>query len=139
MSATEIAAIVCYVLSFLVAAVFCAVYLTRSEFMPYHSDALQASWDELDSNLQTLLLALMRTAGGGWLGVSISVALLLWFPFRAGERWAVYGIPLIGLGAAVPSLFATLYVRSRTSASPPVNLVIAVILLLIIGFVLSLV
>jgi hypothetical protein len=107
--------------------------------MPYHSDALQRNWDELDSQLQALLLALMRAVGGGWLAVSLNVAFLLVFPFRAGETWARYAIPLVGLAAALPSLYAALYVRSRTPASPPVNLVVVVILLLILGFIISLV
>jgi hypothetical protein len=139
MSATEIAATVCYVLALLMATAFGVVYLTKSKFMPYHSDALQASWDELDSNLQVLLLALMRSAGGGWLGVSLGVAFLLWFPFRAGERWAMYAIPVIGLAVALPSLYATLLVKNRTPASPPANLVAAAILFLVLGFFLSLI
>jgi hypothetical protein len=139
MGATEIGATVCYVLSLLMATAFGVTYLTRSKFMPYHSDALQLSWDEVDPNLRTLLLALMRAAGGGWLGVSLSVALLLWFPFRAGEGWALYAIPVVGLAAALPSLYATLYVRGRTAASPPVNLTAAAIVLLVLGFILSIV
>lgn len=139
MGATEFAATVCYALAVLVAMAFGVVYLTRSRFMPYHSDALQLSWDELDSQLQALLLALMRAVGGGWLAVSLSVAFLLVFPFRAGETWARYAIPLVGLAAALPTLYATLHVRSRTPASPPVNLVVVAILLLIVGFIISLV
>jgi hypothetical protein len=139
MGATEFAATVCYALAVLVAMAFGVLYLTRSRFMPYHSDALQLGWDELDSQLQALLLALMRGVGGGWLAVSLSVAFLLLFPFRAGETWARYAIPLVGLAAALPSLYAGLYVRSRTPASPPVNLVVVAVLLLIVGFFISLV
>jgi hypothetical protein len=107
--------------------------------MPYHSDALQRGWDELDSQLQALLLGLMRAVGGGWLAVGLSVAFLLVFAFRAGEAWARYAIPLVGLAAALPSLYAGLYVRNRTPASPPVKLVAVAVLLLIVGFVISLV
>jgi len=139
MGATEFAATVCYALAVLVAMAFGVVYLTRSRFMPYHSDALQRNWDELDSQLQALLLALMRAVGGGWLTASLSVAFLLVFPFRAGETWARYAIPLVGLAAALPSLYAALYVRTRTPASPPVSLVLVAILLLIVGFIISLV
>jgi hypothetical protein len=139
MGATEFAATVCYALAVLVAMAFGLLYLTRSRFMPYHSDALQLGWDELDSQLQALLLALMRGVGGGWLAVSLSVAFLLLFPFRAGETWARYAIPLVGLAAALPSLYAALYVRSKTPASPPVSLVVVAILLLIVGFFISLV
>ena len=139
MISTEFAATLCYALAVLVAMAFGVVYLTRSRFMPYHGDALQRSWDELDPHLQALLLALMRAVGGGWLAVSLNVAFLLVFPFRAGETWARYAIPLVGLAAALPSLYAALYVRTRTPASPPVSLVLVAILLLIVGFIISLV
>ena len=139
MISTEFAATLCYALAVLVAMAFGVVYLTRSRFMPYHGDALQRSWDELDPQLQVLLLALMRAVGGGWLAVSLGVAFLLVFPFRAGETWARYAIPVVGLAAALPTLYSALYVKSRTPASPPVNLVVGAILLLIVGFVASLV
>lgn len=139
MGATEFAATACYALAVVVTMAFGLLYLSRSRFMPYHSDALQASWEELDSELQALLLALMRGVGGGWLAASLSVAFLLVFPFRAGETWARYAIPVVGLAAALPSLYAALYVRSRTPASPPVSLVVLAILLLIVGFFISLV
>ena len=139
MGATEFAATVCYALAVLVAMAFGVTYLTRSRFMPYHSDALQLSWDELDSQLQALLLGLMRAVGGGWIAASLGVGFLLVFPFRAGETWARYAIPLVGLAAALPTLYAALYVRSRTPASPPVSLAVVAILLLIVGFFISLI
>lgn len=41
--------------------------------------------------------------------------------------------------AALPSLYATLYMRGKTAASPPVNLTAAAIVLIVLGFVLSIV
>ena len=38
----------CYAIAALLLLVFALVYLTRSEFMPYHSDAVGLEWAEVD-------------------------------------------------------------------------------------------
>lgn len=48
--------------------VFGFVYLFKESFMPYHAVALSSSWEELNPAFQTLILALMRAAGGGFSG-----------------------------------------------------------------------
>jgi hypothetical protein len=135
----DIAAAVCYVLAALIAFAFCFIYLTRSEFMPYHKDAVELSWGELDTKLQVLILALMRGAGGGWLAAGISIIFLLIFPFREGETWSLFALPLIGLGPSLTALYATLYVKRNSQANPPVILVVAAIMLLVLGFAFSLI
>jgi len=139
MSPTLLAASGCYALAALVSMVFGAVYLVRSQFMPYHEEAMGLPWGQLDQRLQTLLLALMRTTGGGLLAVGISAAILLLIPFRAGEPWALYAIPAIGLVGGLPGLYATTLVRSRTHAHTPVAASATGIVLLIVGFALSLI
>jgi hypothetical protein len=139
MSATLLAASVCYALAALVSIAFGAAYLVRSQFMPYHEEAIGLPWQQLDQRMQTLLLALMRTTGGGLLTGGISAAILLLIPFRAGEPWAWYAIPAIGLVCGLPGLYATILVRSRTHAHTPVTASAAGIVLLIVGFVLSLI
>ena len=44
---------------------FGLVYLTASEFMPYHSDAMQKEWVDLDANTKGLFLGLLKGLGGG--------------------------------------------------------------------------
>ena len=124
---------VCYGLTALIALGFGLIYLTRSQFMPYHRDALQRDWHELDPQIQTLILALMRVAGGGWLAAGIATTWLLWIPLPAGAPWAVNAIPAIGLPIALASLYATRLVRSRTPGNPPMGLAIGAIGLLLLG------
>lgn len=68
---------VCYFLAAILLAAFGGVYLFRSEFMPYHADALGMDWNSVDRTVQVLILALMRVAGGGWLAVSLAIAILI--------------------------------------------------------------
>ena len=109
----------CYLLDLLLLTVFALMYLLRSEFMPYHADAVGQSWAEVGPAFQILISALMKVTGGGWLATAIAIGVLLFIPFRKGMRWAYWAIPAIGLPISLSSLYATIYVAHNTPASPP--------------------
>jgi len=131
------AALACYGLVILLALSFAGLYLLRSQFMPYHAVAIGASWPDLSPRYQALFLALMKVGGGGWLAVAGAMGALLLIPFRRKEPWARWAVTLIGLAAAVPTLYATLLVKARTPASPPWFGAAAAIGFLLVGFALS--
>ena len=137
MSGTMLAAFVAYALAALLSAVFGAIYLVRSQFMPYHQEAVGVAWQQLDQRLQALLVGLMRTVGGGFLAAGISVALLLLIPFRAGESWSRYALLAIGLASGLPALYATILIRARTGARTPIAASAAAVALVVLGFILS--
>ena len=138
MTVPLIAAFVCYSLVALFLIIFGAIYLTRPTLMPYHLDAIGRSWPDLDAPMQTLFLALMRVAGTGYLTTALSMLILLLIPFRAGETWAKYAIPAVGLVQLLPSLYVTMYVRKHTPGSPPVEMNLLGVGLLVLGFIVSL-
>jgi hypothetical protein len=139
MSIGQLAAFVCYALAASLSLVFGAMYLVRSQFMPYHQEAVGMAWQQLDPRFRALLLGLMRTTGGGLLTAGIRVAILLLIPFRGGEPWSRYAIPTIGLVSSVPALYATTMIRARTRAHTPVVASVAAVGLIVLGFILSLV
>ena len=130
---------ICYLIAALGSIGFGLVYLARSTFMPYHRAALSTSWEELEKPVQTLLLGLIKVAGGGFLVSGLSVVFMTLFPFRAGEVWARFAIPIVGLSMAFPALYATVNVRRHTPAPPPVATTLITIALLLVGFALSMV
>jgi hypothetical protein len=136
-SIASLLSLISYSLAALLSAVFGVIYLARPRFMPYHQEALGQPWEEVNPPLRSVLLALMRTAGGGLLASGISVAMMLFFPFRAGEAWACYAIPLVALVTAAPALYATMLVRARTRAHTPVAAGAAAIVLIVAGVVAS--
>jgi hypothetical protein len=138
MQIAETISFICYFLSAAAAFIFGIMYLTRFDFMPYHREALGKDWGELDNRLQTLIVALMRAVGGGLLGASLAMMIMLFIPFRSGELWAFYTIPAIGLITYLPSLYATMIVRLRTGASSPVIMIATGSALLVVGFAISL-
>jgi len=130
-------ALLCYFLCVLFALTFSAIYLFRTEFMPYHAAAVEQGWAEVMPAYQLLFLSLMKAAGGGWLSISIAVCILLFGPFRQGVRWTFWAIPAIGLPALVVNLYITINVTLKTPGNPPWELNAIGIILLIVGFVLS--
>jgi hypothetical protein len=90
----------------------------RDRFMPYHEAALGRDWEELDLPTRTLLLALMKTAGGGALAGAIAGAFVLAGPFIAGETWANWALIAIILCGA-PAVYAAFLVHAKTGANTP--------------------
>ncbi|MEC4817368.1 MAG: hypothetical protein SAK29_29460 [Scytonema sp. PMC 1069.18] len=86
--------------------------------MSYHAVAVEREWSAVDPNFQILILALMKVAGGAWLATAGAMIVLLFKPFREGERWALWAIPAVGLTVTATSLYVTLYVAANTSATP---------------------
>ena len=129
--------LVLYGLAALLSAAFGVVYLVRPRFMPYHQEALGVPWQQVDPRLQALLLGLMRTAGGGLLASAVAMAIMVFIPLRAGDAWARYSTPMVGLATAVPALYATLLVRNRTRAQTPVLAAAAGVGMIVLAFILS--
>jgi hypothetical protein len=113
------AAAVSYSIVALISLVLGSIYLFSSQFMPYHAAALGTSWAALEPAEQTLILALMRVSGGGWVAVGIALAVLVAVPFRQGQAWAVWLLPLLGLVFYLPNLYATVRVTLDTPATAP--------------------
>ena len=107
--------------------------------MPYHSAALEKSWSEVEPNMQTLILALMRVSGGGFLASGFTMIILLAIPFQAEELWAIYAIPFVSLCMSLGSFYATFLVKTRTPGNPPISLSLITILLTVIGFTASII
>lgn len=126
-----------YLLLSLGSIIFGLVYLFSSQFMPYHQQAIGKNWSELEAPLQILLLALMRGVGCGAIGSGLAIGILTLFPFRGGNRWAVWTIPIICLVLSIPGLYATLAVRLGTPGQAPWGLFAFEIICALVAFILS--
>ena len=73
------------------------IYISRSEFMPYHSIALGLSWHQLDPALQVLILAGIRGVGGIMVSIATALMFILHIPFKAQQLWAKIVIPFVCL------------------------------------------
>jgi hypothetical protein len=129
---------ICFFLVVITGLIFASLYLFRKRFMPYHAEAVGKPWIELDRNTRILIIALMRVVGGGWLVASLAIGLIFYFAFLNGESWAAWVILLAGLSITIPTLIATLIVRTRTNGKPPVFAAVIAMLLLFTGFITAL-
>ncbi len=139
MKKLKTAVIILYGLSALVGYVFSALYLFRNEFMPYHAVALNTSWEEVDSAYQVLILALMKVSGGGWLGVSVTITILINAYARTERIWPLTASLVTGLSILIPTLYAVFWVKNNSPANPPWVAALGVILLLLTGWGLALI
>jgi hypothetical protein len=112
-------ALVSYGIIAAVSLVLGLTYLLSPAFMPYHEAALQVEWSQLDAAEQTLLLALMRVAGAGWIALAVAMTALLVFAFPRGATWARVTLPVLVVVFYVPTLWATLTVTATTPATAP--------------------
>ena len=132
------AALACYVAAYVMALLFGIRYLRTDRFMPYHRVAIGADWESLGHGLRVAILGMLKIVGGGMLSTAATGLLIILFPFRAGEVWAIYVAPVPGLCLGLPTIYATLYIEKQTGAATPVRPAAAFVLLLLAGFVLSL-
>ena len=64
------------------------VYLFRSSFMPYHSEALMLRWEQVDHASQDLFLALMRATAGGFISLGFAIIFLQYqFSYNRGLEY----------------------------------------------------
>lgn len=114
-----------------------SIYLLRDSFLPYHAEALQQQWSELDTSLQVLILALMDVAGAGWIALGLVVLALILGPFRAEQRLVRFLIPVAILVFYIPTLIATLNVTNLTPATAPWYGNTIAIIAALLGFILD--
>lgn len=137
MTKARYAAAALYLIVAAVSAVMGSIYLTSDTFMPYHAQALQMNWSEVEPALQTLLLALMRVAAAGWLAIAIVTAALVAVPYRHGARWARLTLPIMLLVFYIPTLWATVLVTMHTPAAAPWYGNLAAVVSVVIGVALD--
>lgn len=131
-------AFACHALGIVTIVGFGLAYLLRRQFMPYHGVALGQEWAEVPRPVQVLTLALMRAVGGAALALAVLAGFVLLIPFRAGEAWAFWALPVSSVLVSSGSLLAMGTVAKNTPARPPFLPVVVALVLSIVGFFLSL-
>lgn len=78
--------------------IFGIVYVTASELMPYHEQALNVDWNKLGENYKTLFLAFIRLAGAGGLVaglVNLTLVSYLYHRVESPMVWLLIASSLI--------------------------------------------
>ena len=98
------------------------LYLTIDEFMPYHSEAIQADWSALDGNYQGLILGLLKALGSGAFVAGFASTFMAIASYRNSVKPFLVLLPLVSTGYSALLFYATLTVYTSTPGNPPLLL-----------------
>jgi hypothetical protein len=96
-----------------------ALYFSSKQFMSYHAEAVGVPWQEVDTGVQALILALMKLAGGGWCALGFFTIVLARATIRSGSALVRWALPAGTLLAWSASFVATWKVHQVTGAATP--------------------
>jgi len=114
-----------------------ATYFSSKQFMSYHAEAVSAPWQELDAGIQTLILALMRLAGGGWFALGFFTIVMALAALRTRSVLVRWTLPAGTLIAWSASFAVTWEVYQATGAATPWAPSLAMIGFAILAFVMD--
>jgi len=98
------------------------IYFTTSEFMPYHSQAIQTDWSALHPNHQGLFLGLLKGLAAGEIIAGLATAFMSLMSLRFSARPYVILLPVVCLGYSILITYATYVVHTTTPGEPPLML-----------------
>jgi hypothetical protein len=107
------------------------IYFTRSEFMPYHSRAIQTDWSALTPHYQGLLLGMLKGLAAGQIIAGLATVLMSAMSLRGAARPYALLLPVVCLGYSLLITYATFVVASQTPGEPPLVLGVVTVLLAI--------
>ena len=95
------------------------VYLSLGEYMPYHAEAAQMAWEELDRNFQGLILGLLKGLGSGAFVAGFATLFMVSMSLRKSPRPFLMLLPIVTIGYTTLLCYATYTVYTRTPGDPP--------------------
>ena len=110
-----------------------AVYLSLSEFMPYHAEAVRMTWDQLDGNFQGLILGLLKGLGSGAFVAGFATLFMVSMSLRKSPRPFLLLLPIVTIGYSTLLCYATFTVFTRTPGDPPLIPTILLVLMSLLG------
>lgn len=95
------------------------IYFFSKQFLSYHAQAVGTPWQDVDFGTQTLILALMKVAGGGWVALGFFTIILAVAALKSGSTVARWALPAGTLIFYSASFAATWSVYQATGAPTP--------------------
>jgi len=91
------------------------VYFFSGKVMPYHAQVIGKNWAELDRGIQIIILSLVQNFGAALIALMFIYLVVLFIPFRQGERWVNWTLFLATIVYSVPCFFVTFKVYLATN------------------------
>jgi hypothetical protein len=100
------------------------IYLSLNEFMPYHAEALQVSWADLNPNYRGLILGLIKGLGGGAFVAGVAILFMVGVSVRKSPQPFLVLLPIVAIGYSTFLCYATFTVYTSTPGNPPLLLTV---------------
>jgi hypothetical protein len=139
MKKTMKSAFFCYVLVCLAFFFVGIVYFFSPRIMPYHEEVIGTKWESVAPRYQEMFLSLLHGVGATMVSICIAGLSILILPFRKGEKWAKWALPSIFLPSNLFLIYITLYLHVTYNVATPWVLCVAVLALIVAGFILSMI
>jgi uncharacterized membrane-anchored protein len=134
----ELLSIVIYVLVGIISAVMAFKSLSSRKFLGFHEQASVTSWDSIDKSLQSVILALLRVSGLGFL---VTALLLLIGPianYFIHDVFVKYLIPCIALIFCTGLFLVNYKLYKQTKSDTPWKGSLYAVIFILTGVVISL-
>lgn len=92
---------------------------TASEPRPHHLQVMAVPWQDVQPGVQFMFLTALRAAGSLGLVAVLCIGIILFIPFRRGERWARWATPVLCIAAVAPVIATGFAVAAKTGAAVP--------------------
>lgn len=114
-----------------------SIFSTR--FIPFHEKAAGKTWDQVDNGLQSVIIALMRVSGLGFLVVALLLIIFPLFNYYYKNSFIQYAVPMISLVYCFGLFLFNYQLHTKTNAETPWKRSLYAALVILIGFIISLV
>ena len=108
-----------------------------NKFIPFHEKAAGKSFDQIDSGVQSVILALMRISGLGFLVIAL---LLIFFPvvnYFYHNPFLPYAVPIIAIVYCLGLALFNYQLYIRTNTDTPWKRSLYSVAILLTGFIFS--
>ena len=113
-------------------------YFFSGKVMPYHAQVIGKDWAEVDRGIQIIFLSLMQNYGAAVIAYMFLSLVVLFIPFRQGERWANWTLFLVNIVVfAGLTFFVNFKTYLATNVLNPWPLLLAGIVMGVLAFLLS--
>jgi hypothetical protein len=109
-----------------------------NKFIPFHEKAAGKPLGHFDNGLQSVIIALMRVSGLGFLVVSLLLIILPITNYYAQNTFIKYVVPAIALMYCSGLFLINFQLYSKTGADTPWKFSLYAVGIILLGFVLSL-
>jgi hypothetical protein len=111
--------------------------ISSSRFLPFHEKASGLSWDEIDSQLQTVIVTTIRISGLGFLIIFLTLTILPILNWFVNDKIIKYYIPFISMVFCTGLFIFNYQLYRKTKAVTPWKGSLIAFIIIVISFVLS--